>query len=174
MSILDWLRKSAEVPSRLTCIAIDKILCGAYEVYDDDLGKRQSELNAQFKAITDQEQIAIDGGTATIASSPEDIVSGSGSIVTANAAAGYCADFMRGTSSVVELETNMTVADTVAVGYQKSIMYTNDTDEELTVTVPGSSYRTPDGEDIVIPVPAGGYGEVSLLNVGGTIFARGC
>lgn len=174
MSIFNWLNKLVQIPGRLTSVAIEKVVCGADEVYDDTLGKRQSELNAQFKAITDQEQIAINGGEATIASSPEDIVIGSGSIVTANAVAGYYTGFLRGTSETVDLSEDLTVSDTVPAGEQKTIMYLNDTENEITVTVPNSPYKTPDGEIIEIPVPVGGYGEVSLLNIGGTIFARGC
>lgn len=174
MSIFNWIGKLAEIPARLTAVTIEKIVCGAYEVYDDDLGKRQSELNARFKAITDQEQIAIDGGTATIAGGKEDIVSGSGAITTANAVAGYCADFMKGSSETVGLSGDITFSDTVALGAQKTIIYLNNTNVEHTVIVPNNPYRTPDGEVISIVVPAGGYGEVSILNIGGTVFARGC
>lgn len=174
MGVSELLKKMYQIPGRLTSIAIEKIICGADEVYDDALKKRQSELNAQFKAVTDQEQIAINGGTATIASSPEDIVVGSGSIVTANAVAGLYAGFLKGTIETVDLTEDITVSDTVLEGEQKTIIYLNDTENEITVTVPNSAYRTPDGEIISIPVPVGGYGEVSLLNIGGTIFARGC
>lgn len=174
MSLIDWINKLVQIPGRLTSVAIEKVVCGAYEVFDDTLEKRQSELNARFKAITDQEQIAIDGGTATIAGGPEDIVVGSGAIPTANAVALYYAGFLRGTSEVVELSEDITFDEEVAWGEQKTIIYTNDTLEEITVTVPNDDYRTPDGEAISIPVPAGGYGEVSIMNIGGTIFARGC
>lgn len=174
MSVFDWLNKLIQIPGRLTSVAIEKVVCGADEVYDDALEKRQSELNAQFKAVTDQEQIALNGGTATIASSPSDIVSGSGSIVTANAVAGYYAGFMRGTSETVELSEDITLSATASAGEQKTIIYLNDTENEITVTVPNDTYRTPDGEVISIPVPAGGYGEVNIINIGGTIFARGC
>lgn len=174
MSLIDWINKLVQIPGRLTSVAIEKVVCGTDEVYDDALKKRQSELNARFKAVTDQEQIAIDGGTATIAGGKEDIVSGSGAITTANAVAGFCAGFMRGSSETVELSEDVTFSGTVAVGEQKTVIYLNDTEDELTVTVPNNPYRTPDGEIISIVVPAGGYGEVSILNIGGTVFARGC
>lgn len=174
MSVIDWLNKLVQIPGRLTSVAIEKVVCGAYEVYDDALAQRQSKLNARFKAITDQEQIAIDGGTATIAGGPEDIVVGSGAIPTANAIALYFGGFLKGTSEVVELEEDTTFDEEVALGEQKTVIYTNDTSDELTVIVPNDDYRTPDGEAISIPVPAGGYGEVSIINIGGTIFARGC
>lgn len=174
MGVIDWINKLVQIPGRLTSIAIEHVVCGADEVYDDALQKRQSELNARFKAVTDQEQIAIDGGTAAIAAGPEDIVVGSGAIPTANAVALYYAGFLRGTSEVVELEEDTTFDGEAALGEQKTVIYLNDTDAELTVTVPNDDYRTPDGDAIVIPVPAGGYGEVNILNIGGIIFARGC
>ena len=174
MSIFNWIGKLAEIPARLTAVTIEKVVCGADEVYDDILEKRQSELNARFKAITDQEQIAIDGGTATIAGGPEDIVAGSGAITTANAIALYCAGFLKGTNETVELTENITFDEEVALGEQKTVIYLNDTNDVLTVTVPNNSYRTPDGEVIIIEIPSGGYGEMSIINIGGTIFARGC
>lgn len=174
MGFIDLINKLYQIPGRLHSIAIEHVVCGADEVYDDALEKRQSELNARFKAITDQMQISIDGGTATIAGGPEDIVVGSGAIPTANAIALYYAGFLKGTSEVVELEEDVTFGEEVGLGAQKTIIYTNDTLEEITVTVPNDDYKTPDGEAISIPVPAGGYGEVSIINIGGIIFARGC
>ena len=174
MSLIDWLNKLVQIPGRLTSVAIEKVVCGADEVYDDTLEKRQSELNARFKAVTDQEQIAIDGGTATIAGGPEDIVVGSGAITTANAIALYYAGFLKGTNGTVELTEDITFDEEVSIGEQKTVIYLNDTDGVLTVTVPNNGYRTPDGEAIIIEIPSGGYGEVNIINIGGTIFARGC
>lgn len=174
MGVIDWINKLVQIPGRLTSIAVEHIVCGADEVYDDDLQMRQSEFNAAAKAVLDQEQIALDGGQAEIAAFPEEIVSGSGKIPTANAVAGYCAAFLKGGSVTVALTDDITFSDTVDAGVQKTIIYLNDTSAEHTVTVPNTGYRTPDGEIIAIPVPAGGYGEVSILNIGGTVFARGC
>ena len=174
MGLTDWINKLVQIPGRLTSIAIDHVVCGADEVYDDGLQMRQSEFNAAAKAVLDQEQIALDGGQAEIASFPEDIVSGSGKIPTANAVAGYCAAFLKGSSVTVAITEDITFSDTVAAGVQKTVIYLNDTSAEHTVTVPNTGYRTPDREIIAIPVPAGGYGEVNILNVGGTLFARGC
>lgn len=174
MSLKDWINKLVQIPGRLTSVAIEKVVCGADEVYDDILEKRQSELNARFKAVTDQEQIAIDGGTATIAGGPEDIVVGSGAIPTANAIALYYTGFLKGTSSKYLISEDTTIQETVNDGEQKTIILINNMSEELTVTVPNDIYSTPDGEAISIPVPAGGYGEVNIINIDGTIFARGC
>lgn len=174
MSLTDWINKLVQIPGRLTSVAIEHVVCGADEVYDDTLKQRQNELNARFKAITDQQQIALDGGTATIAGGPEDIVVGSGAIPTANAIALYYAGFLRGTNEVVELTEDTTFDEEVPLGEQKTIIYLNDTNDVLTVTVPNNGYRTPDGETIIIEIPSGGYGEVNIINIGGTIFARGC
>ena len=174
MSVIDWLNKLVQIPGRLTSVAIEKVVCGADEVFDDTLKKRQSELNARFKAITDQQQVAIDGGTATIAGGPEDIVVGSGAIPTANAIALYYAGFLRGTSETVELTEDITFDEEVSIGEQKTVIYLNDTNDVLAVTVPNNGYRTPDDEAIIIEIPSGGYGEVNIINIGGTIFARGC
>lgn len=174
MGLIDWINKLVQIPGRLTSVAIEHVVCGADEVYDDDLDRRQSELNARFKAITDQEQIAIDGGTATIAGGPEDIVVGSGAITTANAIALYYAGFLKGTSETVELTEDITFDEEVNLGEQKTVIYLSDTNDVLTVTVPNNGYRTPDGEAIIIEIPSGSYGEVNIINIGGTIFARGC
>ena len=174
MKIVEWISKLVQIPGRLTSIATEKVVCGADEVYDDALQMRQSEFNAGAKAVLDQEQIAIDGGTAEIAAFPEDITPGSGKIPTANAIAGYCNGFLKGSGITVSMSDDVTFSETVEDGAQKTFIYLNDTDTELTVTVPNTDYKTPDGEVITITILAGGYGEVSILNIGGTIFARGC
>lgn len=174
MSLIDWIGKLAQIPARLTSVTTEHVVCGADEVYDDTLDRRQSDLNARFKAITDQQQIAIDGGTATIAGDPEDIVVGSGAIPTANAIALYYAEFLKGTNKTVELTEDITFDEEVSIGEQKTVIYLNDTNDMLAVTVPNNGYRTPDGEAIIIEIPSGGYGEVNIINIDGTIFARGC
>ena len=175
MEVLNWLKSMLiHIPGRMTSAASEKVVCGADEVYDDTLKDRQSTLNAQFKAITDQMQVSINGDSVELANSPEDIVAGSGKMPTANAIAGYCTRFLMGISEVVELQESVTLSDSVGEGVQKTIIFLNGTQEEVVVTVPSSVYSTPDGNSFVITVPARGYGELNLLNVGGTIFARGC
>lgn len=183
MGVIDWINKLVQIPGRLTSIAIEHVVCGADEVYDDTLQKRQSELNARFKAVTDQEQIAIDGGTATIAGGPEDIVVGSGAIPTANAVAqvlsamqtDISSTFVKGVMSVRSISENTTVSEvTVDEGSQKNILYVNSGSEEITLTVLNANFRTPDGDNIILTIPAGGYGEVNYLRLGNVIYARGC
>lgn len=57
-------------------------------------------------------------------------------------------------------------------GKSQTIIYTNSTSSDLTVTVP-TTYNTPDGAAIELTCKAGGYCEVNYLNIGGTIYARG-
>lgn len=58
---------------------------------------------------------------------------------------------------------------------QVDVLYVNDTGATRTVTVTaGQGVRTPDGQDVVLHVAAGGYGELSFLTVGGLVFVRGC
>lgn len=179
MSLKDIVWNMIPIPGRLTSAAVEKVVCGADEVYDDSLDKRQSELNAQFKAITDQMVIAINGGTVEIANTPESVTPGSGAIPTANAIAqllnGLASVYMRGTSSVVSIDGSLTVSEVdVEEGTQKSFIYQNDSDLEVTVNILNTHFRTPDGENISIAIPAGGYGEASFLNISGTVYARGC
>ena len=57
-------------------------------------------------------------------------------------------------------------------GKAQTIIYTNSKSADYTVTVP-TTYKTPDGAAIELTCKAGGYCEVSYLNIGGTIYARG-
>ena len=57
-------------------------------------------------------------------------------------------------------------------GKAQTIIYTNSGSSDVTVTVP-TTYTTPDGAAIELTCKAGGYCEVSYLNIGGTIYARG-
>ena len=57
-------------------------------------------------------------------------------------------------------------------GKSETIIYTNSSGADLTVTVP-TTYVTPDGAAIELTCPNGGYCEVNYLNIGGTIYARG-
>lgn len=57
-------------------------------------------------------------------------------------------------------------------GKAETIIYQNNSGSDVTVTVP-TTYETPDGEEIELTCVAGGYCEVSYLNISGTIYARG-
>lgn len=63
---------------------------------------------------------------------------------------------------------------TLGSGQEYSVIFYNNSNEARTVTInPASGEKTPDGNPIVLTCPAGGYCEVSYVNVGGTIFVRG-
>lgn len=57
-------------------------------------------------------------------------------------------------------------------GKSETIIYTNSSGSDLTVTVP-TTYKTPDGNALELTCPNGGYCEVNYLNISGTIYARG-
>lgn len=80
---------------------------------------------------------------------------------------------IKGTMKVIPLTEGTAAAEEPEENTQIDVLYVNDTEEELTVGVNNERYRTPDGELMIIYVPAGGYAEVNFLNIGGTIFVRG-
>lgn len=52
------------------------------------------------------------------------------------------------------------------------VIYDNTSQNDYTVSI-STSYKTVDGNQIILSVPAGCYGEVCYTNIGGTIFAKG-
>ena len=80
---------------------------------------------------------------------------------------------IKGSTKVVQLTGDITANEMPEAGEQIDVVYVNDTAVIHTVGVSNSTYRTPDGGAIVISVPAGGYGELNFLNIGGTIYVRG-
>ena len=57
-------------------------------------------------------------------------------------------------------------------GKTETIIYTNSTQTNLTITIP-STYSSPGAQQIEVVCPTGGYCEVSYLNINGVIYARG-
>lgn len=80
------------------------------------------------------------------------------------------------TTSVSAISSNTSSTCSITgsgnAGKIQTIIYTNSTSSDLTVTVP-TTYTTPDGAAIELTCPSGGYCEISYLNIGGTIYARG-
>lgn len=116
------------VPRMLKPTASHGKLAEASAIFDKDIGRFQSELNA----------ISI-----------------------------------KGTMKLVQLTEGAAAAEEPEENTQIDVIYVNDTENTLTVGVNNEVYRTPDGELMIIYVPAGGYAEVNFLNIGGTIFVRG-
>ena len=52
------------------------------------------------------------------------------------------------------------------------VIYDNTSQNDYTVSI-STAYKTVDGNQMVLSVPAGCYGEVCYTNIGGTIFAKG-
>ena len=80
------------------------------------------------------------------------------------------------TASVSTISSNTSSTCSITgsgnAGKIQTIIYKNNTSSDLTVTVP-TTYTTPDGAAIELTCPGGGYCEVSYLNIGGTVYARG-
>lgn len=75
----------------------------------------------------------------------------------------------------VSLSTDLsdqTCPFTLNAGDQGTVIYTNSGSSARTVTI-NTAYSTPDGNQISLTVPAGGYSEVNYLKIGTTIYARG-
>lgn len=60
----------------------------------------------------------------------------------------------------------------IADGQSETILFVNDTNLNCNVTV-SVDYKTPNGEQIALVCPVGGYCEVSFININDTIYARG-
>lgn len=93
-----------------------------------------------------------------------------------DAAIGRALANVQASMSVVAISSNTSsscsITGSVNAGKSETIIYTNSGSSDLTVTVP-TTYQTPDGAAIELTCKAGGYCEVSYLNIGGTIYARG-
>ena len=81
---------------------------------------------------------------------------------------------IHGSYKIINLISDITVEETIEEENQLNVLYINNTSNELTVTVIASEiYKTPTGENLVIYVPARGYGEINFLNIGGIYFVKG-
>ena len=80
------------------------------------------------------------------------------------------------TISVEPISANKQSSCTITGGdnivKSQTIIYTNSGSSDLTVTVP-TTYKTPDGAEIILTAKAGGYCEVNYLVIGTTVYARG-
>jgi len=99
---------------------------------------------------------------------PEDL----NKVPTVGAVLEFSQQFLKGEMEVISLTEDITLSATVEEGGQKDIIFTNDTEEVVTVTIPSPLYRTPDGETMTLEVDPGHYGEINLLNISGTTYIR--
>lgn len=81
---------------------------------------------------------------------------------------------IHGSYKVINITENIIVKEVTNEETQLIVLYVNNTSDELSVTVINSEiYKTPTGENLEIYIPAGGYGEVNFLNIGGIYFIKG-
>ena len=79
-----------------------------------------------------------------------------------------------GSSKVIEITTDITFSEVTDNNTQSNIIYLNNSNSDKTITIITSSiYKTPNGENISIIIPPGGYGEVNILNINNVMFVRG-
>jgi len=94
-----------------------------------------------------------------------------GSVQTITAASTISPDIANGRIVVVSGSTNIsTVAPTMDNGQEMTLIFTAST--SYTVTFGSSSYKTPDGGNVVITVPTTGYCEASIVKAGGNLYVR--
>ncbi len=80
---------------------------------------------------------------------------------------------IKGTTKVVSITANTDAVEHPETDTQIDVIYVNDTQDELFVSVSNRQYRTPDGGVISLTVPAGGYAEVNFMNISGIVYVRG-
>ena len=86
-------------------------------------------------------------------------------------------DYKKSYASVVSVSANtnnVTCPSTLSSdGEECTVLYVNSgTTADYTVTI-STDYTTPDGEQLSLTCPKGGYCEVNYLKIGNTIYARG-
>lgn len=79
-----------------------------------------------------------------------------------------------GSSKIINIISDITFSETTEDNTQINIIYLNNSDSDKNIIIIASSiYKTPDGNNIEITIPPGGYGEVNILNINGIMFVRG-
>ena len=79
----------------------------------------------------------------------------------------------RFTARVVNVSSNLSNQTTNIIdGQEETVLYKNTGNAEYTITI-SSTYSSPDGQQLSLTCPVGGYCEVSYLNIGNTIYVRG-
>ena len=79
-----------------------------------------------------------------------------------------------GSSKIVNVVSDITFSETTEDNTQINIIYLNNSDSDKNIIIAASSiYKTPDGNNIELTIPPGGYGEVNILNINGIMFVRG-
>lgn len=80
--------------------------------------------------------------------------------------------FVAQTVSVTGNLANQTCPVTLKDGGQCTVLYVNGGSAAYTVSI-STTYKSPDGNQVTVTVPVGGYAEVNFLKVGSMTFVRG-
>ena len=80
---------------------------------------------------------------------------------------------LKGKYKTVTTTSNIVASESPASGMEIDVLYVNTGSNAITVTASAQTYRTPNGNDLVITVSPGMYGEINYTNINGVIYVRG-
>ena len=80
---------------------------------------------------------------------------------------------LKGKYKTVTATSNIVASESPASGMETDVLYVNNSGSTITVTASAQVYRTPNGNDLVVTVPNGTYGEINYTNINGVIYVRG-
>ena len=80
---------------------------------------------------------------------------------------------LKGRYKTVTATSNIVASESPASGMETDVLYVNNSGSTITVTASAQIYRTPNGNDLVIQVSPGMYGEINYTNINGVIYVRG-
>ena len=80
---------------------------------------------------------------------------------------------LKGKYKTVTTTSNIVASESPASGMETDVLYVNNGSSTITVTASAQVYRTPNGNDLVISVSPGMYGEINYTNINGVIYVRG-
>ena len=149
---------------------------GKLRLYVGSFGTMAYENAASYSSAT-QVNTALGNKLDTTAYTPTDLTnyytksetSGKTEISTA------LSNCLQGTLTRVAVssnQTNVNPASSLASGSQLHIIYYNNGSADYTISVT-TTYTTPDGQQIVLTCPQGGYCELNIMNIDGVKYARG-
>jgi hypothetical protein len=79
-----------------------------------------------------------------------------------------------GSYKVINVTQSMEVSENPTEGTEIDVIYTNNTDHEIILTITASAQmKTPLANNIMLIIPSGGYCEANYSNINGTIYVRG-
>lgn len=82
-------------------------------------------------------------------------------------------NILKGKYKTVTATSNIIASESPASGMETDVLYVNNGSSTITVTASAQVYRTPNGNDLVVQVSPGMYGEINYTNINGVIYVRG-